>query len=119
MFDIADVGVWLQPAGENHYTEAEGVTVAKTADQPFDTVSVTFPAPVPASTKFVIQAARVQERSVASTQAGIVAAMELERELSKQSTVLSEVRRDIDRSMRFAPGVAGNGQLPTLGDGET
>lgn len=105
VFDVADVAVFVRPAGAEFFTDAPvGTTVIKTSGQPFDTFSVTFPVAVPPTTDFIFQSRRVHERATAVTKGGAISAGELERELSKQGSVLDELRRDIDRSVRVDPG---------------
>lgn len=106
VFDILDVEVWAKADGEDFFSDVTGdVTVAKTADAGFDTVSVTFDDAVPATTEFVIRSARTHERSVAVTRGGAIDSDQLEKELSRQGSVLEELRRDISRTVQTDPGV--------------
>lgn len=119
IFDTADVEVWLKADGEEIYSVA-AVTVAK--EDPaaaFDTFTVTFGAAITAADSFVVRARRLHERSLAVTRGGGISGIELEKELSKQGTVLQELRRDGDRNLRFGPGFSGDAQLPLLGDAQT
>jgi len=118
IFDVEDVAVWLRPTGSNIFAPA-AVTVVKTSDAAFDTFSIIFAAPVSALDRFVVQGKRLHERQLAVTRAGAISAVDTERELSKQGSVLDELRRDVDRAVRLAPGAAGNGQLPVLGEAQT
>ncbi|MCF6120545.1 hypothetical protein L2449_27350 [Mesorhizobium muleiense] len=117
VFDILDVAVFTRAAGEDVFSDVtDQVTVTKTAAAGYDTFSVTFDAAVPVSTQWYHQARRVAERSVAVTKAGTVDSNQLEKELSKQATTQSEVRRDVDRTYKaqvdvdpgvIVPGAAG------------
>jgi len=105
VFDILDLEVLAKATGEDVFSTVDPAdyTVAKTADLAFDTVSVTFDASVPNTTSFVIRAARVAERSVAVTRAGAIDGDQLEKELSKIASVLSELRRDVGRAVKADP----------------
>lgn len=106
VFDQADIEVYVQAAGEDVFQRIDPLelTVSKSSGQPYDTVSVTFSDDVPASSRFVIRAARTHERLIAVTRAGSIDADQLEKELSRQATVLSELRRDVDRAVQVDPG---------------
>ncbi|MCW5697931.1 MAG: hypothetical protein KIS96_14520 [Bauldia sp.] len=106
VFDIADVEVWVRHQNEAAFSKV-AATVVKTGNAVYDTFSVIFLAALPASSQWYHQAARTHERQVAVTQAGAIAATELEKELSKQGTVLSELRRDFDRSWKADYGSGG------------
>lgn len=116
IFDENDVEVWRQDTGETAWT-LQSVTVTKTADLAHDTFSITFPANVPATTKFRVSGRRLHERQVAVTRAGAIDSQMLEKELSKQGAILQETRRDLDRSLRFSPDFDGVPNLPTLEPG--
>lgn len=107
IFDTADVTVWAKATGETVYTDVTAsCTIAKTNPAAaYDTFSVTFGTAVPASTSWYHQARRTAERSVAVTKAGVLVAAELEKELSKQASAQSELRRDVDRAVTTNPGV--------------
>ncbi|TIL53770.1 SGNH/GDSL hydrolase family protein [Mesorhizobium sp.] len=105
IFDILDVAVFARAAGENVFSDVtDQVTVTKTTDADYDTFSVTFDAAIPASTEWYHQARRVAERAVAVTRAGTIDSNQLEKELSKQATTQSEMRRDVDRAYAAQPG---------------
>jgi hypothetical protein len=125
VFDVEDIEIWAKADGESVFSEVSSAdyTVTKTADLGFDTVSVTFDASVPATTSFVIRAARTAERSIAVTKAGAINANQLEKELSKLATTHSELRRDLDRTVQTDPGqapvrlkVGASGQVPGYDD---
>lgn len=126
IFDAADVAVFSKAAGEDVYSEVTAhCTIAKTNPAgAFETFSVTFDALVPATTSWYHQARRTAERSIAVTKAGTLSAGELEKELTKQASAQSELRRDVDRAVRVLPGknpitiVPGvDGQLPKFEGG--
>lgn len=114
IFDTADVKVFAKVLGATVYSDVTAnCTIAKVNPaSAYDFFTVTFNALVLASTSWYHQARRVAERSVAVTKAGTLTAAELEKELSKQATVESEVRRDIDRSAHFQRDFAGETGLP-------
>lgn len=119
IFDILDVAVFARAAGEDVFSDVtDQVTVTKTTDADYDTFSVTFDAAIPASTEWQHQARRVAERSVAVTRAGTLDSNQLEKELSKQATTQSEMRRDVDRKLGFQPDYEGDMDLPPVEDGK-
>ncbi|MDG4894615.1 hypothetical protein P9272_13640 [Mesorhizobium sp. WSM4976] len=107
VFDTADVAVFAKAAGETVYTDVTAsCTIAKVNPAAaYDYFTVTFGAAVPASTSWYHQARRTAQRSVAVTKAGTINSLELEKELSKQASAQSELRRDVDRAVRVMPGV--------------
>ncbi|WP_295805947.1 hypothetical protein [uncultured Nitratireductor sp.] len=100
IFDTADVEVLTKPAGQALFAEA-AVTVSKVSDDPFDHFTVRFAENITSETQFIVRAVRVHERQVAVTKGGAISTEQLEKELSKQGTVLEELRRDVDQSMRM------------------
>lgn len=98
VFDVADVQVFIKPADADAFTLTEEVTVTKTADEAFDTFSITFDDDLPETTEWLYQSARTQTRETAVTRGGAINSTELERELSKLGTIVAELRRDIDRA---------------------
>ena len=107
VFDIEDIEIIAKADGEAVFSVVDpgDYTVEKTADAGFDTVTVTFDAVVPVTTSFVIRAARVAERSIAVSRGGAIDSAQLEKELSKQASVQSEIRRDFGRTVQTDPGV--------------
>lgn len=102
VFDIEDVRVYLQAEDEESFTDVtSNCVVTKTAGEGYDTFSVMFAGPVPATSRWYHAAKRVANRSVAVTRAGTLVSDELEKELSKQATVLQELRRDFRRSLHI------------------
>lgn len=101
VFDIEDVVVWARAEGAERFSDVTATcTIEKTADLALDTVSVTFGDDVPATTDFVIQARRTAERSLAVTKGGTLDTVQIEKELSKIASAISEMRRDLDRALR-------------------
>ncbi|WP_127523671.1 hypothetical protein [Mesorhizobium sp. Z1-4] len=119
VWDTADVVVYARADGEEVFTDVTAdCTITKTASALYDTFSVTFAANVPATTDWYHQARRTHERQIAATQGGAVSGAELEKELAKQATILSETRRDIDRALRVDLEFDGSLVLPVLGDSQ-
>lgn len=105
IFDIEDVTIWTRPAGALSFSDVSAsCTIVKTNGDQYDTFSVTFWEPIPASTEWYHSAKRVAQRSVAVTRAGSLDAPQLEQELSKQASAQSELRRDVDAIPRFRMG---------------
>lgn len=98
IFDIEDVEVFTRADGDAAFAETS-VTVAKTTADDFAFFTVSFPAALPATTDFYVRASRLHERSTDVTLAGTLQPDQLEKELSKQGSVLDEVRRDVDRAL--------------------
>jgi hypothetical protein len=108
VFDTIDVIVLAKAAGEDFFSDVTSVaTVDKTAGLAFDTFSILFDDAVPPTTQFYYAARRIAERTAAVTRAGSIDSNQLEKELSKQATVLSELRRDIDNGLQLPPGTGG------------
>lgn len=93
IFDTADVEVITKPDGADGYSVA-AVTVAKVSSGALDHFTITFPAALPATTKFQVRGRRVHERSAGVTAGTQLSPDALERELSKQAATLEELRRD-------------------------
>ncbi|MGG7535359.1 hypothetical protein [Rhizobium sp. 12,4] len=99
IFDVLDVEAWTKATGEVRFTK-QTVTVAKVSGLPLDDFTVTFASNQPATTEIVVRSARISERSVAMTNGTRLDLTALEKEVSKQASVLQELRRDIDRAMK-------------------
>ncbi len=106
VFDTVDVKVFAKALGETFFSDVTaGCTIAKVNPAAaYDFFTVTFGASVPATTSWYHQARRVAERSVAVTRGGTLDSNQLEKELSKQASVESEVRRDLDRAVMVEVG---------------
>ncbi|WDZ80918.1 hypothetical protein PWG15_24510 (plasmid) [Ensifer adhaerens] len=99
IFDTEDVVVWSRGSAAAAF-EREAVTVAKVGGLSFDFFTITFAANVPATTEFVVSSERVAERAVGVKKGTMLDMTALEKELSKQATVLQELRRDLDRALK-------------------
>jgi hypothetical protein len=106
IFDIVDVQVWIKAEDETAFSQ-QTVTVAKLNNLPFDDFSVTFLSGQPNTTDIVVRSARVAERTAGVDNGTRIGMDALEKELSKQATVLQEVRRDVDRAVMADFGQAG------------
>lgn len=119
LFDIADVVVLMRKVDEDRFSDVTlDATATKSTGAAFDTFSVTFDNPVPAATEFLFQSRRMHERQNAVTKGGAISANELEKELSKQGTVIEELRRDVDRGLAFQPDFNGDTKLPSVEPGK-
>ncbi len=106
IFGEDDVEVWTKPAGAAFFALA-AVTITKSVGFDFDTFTVTFAAALAVSTQFVVSVKRLHEREVAVTKGGVIDTNALEQELSKQGTVIEELRRDVERGFKADYGFAG------------
>lgn len=118
IFDTADVHVWVRPSGSDFWGEV-AATVTKTSGDDYDTFSVSLASAITAADSYVVVSARVHERLISATRGGAISAVALELELSKQGSVLEELRRDMDRALQMPWGTDGPLQLPAMGDTET
>lgn len=94
IFDIDDVTVYTRPLGADQFSAAS-VTVTKVGNLPQDFFTIEFPTPLPASTQFYVDGARLHERTAGVTRGTQIDPTALEKEISKQGIVLQELRRDI------------------------
>lgn len=97
VFETQDVEVWSRSSADDLYQRRHDVTITKTAAGDFMPVTVQFHSGVPNTTTFAIISRRLHGRENAVFKASTLSAIELEKELSKQGSVLEELRRDIDR----------------------
>ncbi|WP_457587909.1 right-handed parallel beta-helix repeat-containing protein [Ensifer canadensis] len=119
IFDNEDVVVWVCPDGAAAFAKV-GVTVAKVSGLSFDYFTVEFADNVPVSTQFIVSSERVQERTAGVGTGTMIDRTALEEELSKQSTVLQELRRDVDRTVRMGIGAGEPRTIdPGLDEGST
>ncbi|RUT80580.1 hypothetical protein EOD14_33225, partial [Mesorhizobium sp. M7A.T.Ca.US.000.02.1.1] len=106
IFDTADVKVFAKALGATFFSDVTaGCTIAKVNPaSAYDYFTVTFGALVPATTAWYHSGKRVAERSVAVTRGGTLDSGQLEKELSKQASAQSEMRRDLGRAVMAEPG---------------
>ncbi|WP_024349629.1 hypothetical protein [Aurantimonas coralicida] len=102
IWDVLDVVAFVSRADGDFTFEA--VTAEKVSGQPFDYFTVTFAPALENGDLAYVQAKRVHERSTDVIRGGALSGAGLEAELSKQATVLQELRRDIDRAIALGPG---------------
>ncbi|MAU21102.1 MAG: hypothetical protein CMH13_11280 [Martelella sp.] len=93
IFDTTDVEVITKPEGAEGFSTV-AVTVAKVSGAALDHFTITFPAALPATTKFQVRGRRIHERSAGVTSGTQLSPDAMERELSKQAATLEELRRD-------------------------
>ncbi|BCH59205.1 hypothetical protein RvVAR0630_18290 [Agrobacterium vitis] len=119
IFDSADVLIYTKATGATVWTE-QAVTITKASDEPFDEFSIAFAGAIPNTTKIKVISARVHERTAGLTQGVQLNPDALEKELSKVGTILQELARDRDRSIKmdFDAG-AGLTVSSGLDDGDT
>jgi hypothetical protein len=99
IFDVEDVKVYIRADGEDAFSLAS-VTVEKVSDLPFDLFTIEFAAGVPSTTEYVVSSERIAERSAGVDNGTRISLDALEKELSKISTTLQELRRDNDRALK-------------------
>lgn len=87
--------------------------VEKVVGLPFDDFYVTFAAALPATTEFIVRGERLHDRDYAVTKGNQLDPDQMEKEFSKQGTVLQELRRDVDRTVRVPFGRLGAHLLAT------
>lgn len=98
IFDLEDVEVWVKPANAVIFTKA-AVTVSKVSNLPYDLFTVAFAAAIPSTSKYVVRSSRIAERSAGVDNGTRINMAALEKELSKVTTTLQELRRDIGRAL--------------------
>jgi hypothetical protein len=103
IWDLADLEVWLQPAGGNWQKLDAGWNSSKTADDVYDTASITLDTARAAGDKVAISSKRLHERTGSVTQGGTINSVALEREFDRIATIMQEVRRDLDDQIQLQP----------------
>lgn len=103
IFDLADVTVWARASGEAAFVPV-AASIAKVSGLPQDFFTVTFSAPLPETTEFVVAGSRLHERTSAITRGPQLDPGALEKELSKQGVVLQELTRDLGRALKVGIG---------------
>lgn len=116
IFDIEDVSVYLKHDGEYAYTKTAAATVTKTSGLDYDTFSVDFGTVHPATSTYVVRGERTPERSIAVTKGGGINTSALEKDLTKLAAEDQELRRDLDKTLRYDVGFTG-GVVPRLPEG--
>ncbi len=106
IFDTADLEVWTQAGGGAKWRK-QVVTVAKVNGNALAPATWTFAGAQPATTKIWARGKRTNERQTAVSKGGSVYVDQLEKELSKLTAVVEELRRDVDRAWRTDPGATG------------
>ncbi len=99
IFDAADVVVLTKPAGQDLFSEVSA-DIFKVSGASFDDFTIDFGQNIPPETQFIVRSERVHEREIGVTKGGAISTVELEKELSKQGTVVEELRRDINQGVR-------------------
>lgn len=119
IWDVEDIEVWARAEGEAGFSQVSATVAKLDADEAFDFFTIAFADDVPATTQFVVAAVRTHERTagvISGTRANPTA---LEKELSKQGTVLQELRRDIDRGWKSDFGQPCMTMDANVADGDT
>jgi len=107
IFDTVDVSVWTRALGDTDFFPTT-VAVSKVSNLPQDYFTVTFVGVLPETTDFIVVGDRLHERSSGITRGHQLDPAALEKELSKQGTVLQEHARELGRAVRV-----GFGETPT------
>ena len=120
IFDEADITVYRKRTGEALYSILTTVTVTKQAALPFDYFTITFPSVEPATTKFKVSSERVHSRSIGVDRGTGLNVDALDKELSKQATVLQELVRNFStRTVQVDVGQVALFIDPGIVDGDT
>ena len=93
IWDVADIVASVSRA--NAAFADETIVVAKVTSDAFAYFTVTFSPALQAGDRAIVRSQRLHERSASVTRGGSISTVGLEAELSKQATVLQELRRDI------------------------
>lgn len=117
VFDTADIEVWTRAAGGTPFAKSADVTVAKTTADALAHFTVTFGTAPAADTWFIVVSRRTHERDTDATRDGSIDSRELEKELSKQGTVIQELRRDLGRVVRADYDRPNGATIATLPEG--
>lgn len=120
IFDEADITVYRKRTGEALYSILTTVTVTKQAALPFDYFTITFPSVEPATTKFKVSSERVHSRSIGVDRGTGLNVDALDKELSKQATILQELVRNFStRTVQVDVGQVALLIDPGIVDGDT
>lgn len=120
IWDPVDVQVWAKAANETTYKNVTAQTVIAKTTPPgdFSTFTITFATPVPATTQWYYLSERLHERQIAVTRGGVIDSVQLEKELSKQGTILQEQWRDLQDAVKWPADYSGNTVMPSPGAGK-
>lgn len=120
IFDEADITVYRKRVGETLYSILTTVTVTKQAALAFDYFTITFPSVEPATTKFKVASERVHSRSIGVDRGTGLNVDALDKELSKQATILQELVRNFStRLVQIDVGQTALTIDPGIVDGDT
>ncbi|MCJ7993206.1 right-handed parallel beta-helix repeat-containing protein [Rhizobium cremeum] len=119
IWDVEDVEVWARAEGEAGFAQVFATVAKLDADEAFDFFTIAFADDVPATTQFVVGSFRTHERTAGVISGTRVNPTALEKELSKQGTVLQELRRDVDRGWKSDFGQPGMTMDANVADGDT
>lgn len=106
IFDEVDVKAYVRPDGAGVFAEID-FTVTKTAALAYDTFSIELDEAITADDELMVVSARLHERLISVSRGGALSAAQMEKELSKQGSVIQELRRDVGRALRADYGQAG------------
>jgi hypothetical protein len=105
IFDVDDVVVETRAVATTVFTEVTDAVIAKVNPAAaYDFFTVTFAAPLTSAFEFRVTGARLHKRELAVTRGGAIDGTSLEKELSKQSVVLQEQRRNIKNTAVMVAG---------------
>lgn len=119
IFDVDDVEVFVRPVDAATF-QPVAVEVSKVSGFHLDFFTIEFPFALASTTSYIVRSARLHERSVGVNNGTRIDPSALEKELSKQGTVLQEIVRDASRTLKVDFG-AGKGLIvdSDIGDGRT
>jgi hypothetical protein len=95
IFDNDDVEVETRPAGGGEPVLSDAVAEKTSLAERYSPFTITFPVAITAATEYRVTGRRRHERALAVTRGGAVHGDDLELELSKQSILHQELRRDV------------------------
>jgi hypothetical protein len=105
IFDSDDVLAFYRLPGSDGFTGV-AVAVEKVSEEQLDFFTVTFPFDIPADGQFVVAGMRLGERSAGVRKGSQINPDAIEKEFSKIVLTEQELRRDIERSLKFQFGDA-------------
>lgn len=101
IFDLQDLQAFVKH--QDGEWQAAAFSAAKVAGNEFDDFTITFAEALPLTSEYIVRSARLHERQLAVTKGGAIGGRPLEKELSKQGSVIAELRRDIWRGGSVLP----------------